>query len=231
MELTASPDMAGLKQFMIRWFGGARPEWGMDPWDVPSYVPEPLAEVYRFAGRWPSNSANDRLPDSPAVFQNQDVLVRVADLVVTDGMVTFLEENQGVWQARVEADNDDSAVWSNADSVWEEAPDRFERLECTLPHLLTTFCLQEITLGSARVWAVYDPQWIETLPLFINAEPIWLNGSYVYARSGDDDQLSHSFWLSNEVLIMMSSGQYWLATNRGALPGINESDAPIHFIR
>jgi len=120
MELTASPDMAGLKQFMIRWFGEARPEWGMDPGKVPSFVPEPLAEVYRFAGRWPSNSPYDHLPDSPAIFQNQDVVVRVADLDITDGMVTFLDENQGVWQARVEAGNNDSPVWSNADSVWEQ---------------------------------------------------------------------------------------------------------------
>jgi len=86
-------------------------------------------------------------------------------------------------------------------------------------------------LGSRRVWSVYDPQWIETIPLFIDAEPIWLNGSYVYAQPKDDAVLSHSFWLSGDVLIMMSYGQYWLATNRDTLPDIDESDASIRAIR
>ena len=104
-------------------------------------------------------------------------------------------------------------------------------MTCSLPHLLTTFCLQEIALGSARVWAVHDPQWLEALPLFINAEPIWLNGYYVYAQPKDDAVLSHSFWLSGDVLIMMSYGKYWLATNRDTLPGIDESDAPVRAIQ
>ncbi|MCL2466111.1 MAG: hypothetical protein FWF02_08170 [Micrococcales bacterium] len=136
--------MNGLKRFPVDWLGEWRPEYGVPRDEIPEHVPQPLAELYAFAGRWPSPVD---LGDGPYLLDCQDHLVELT-LADQDGKIYFLDENQGNWDCYVTTGGDDTRVYFNGGYLFDDdydlnGPDEgYVPLDVSLSHLLTTYALQ-----------------------------------------------------------------------------------------
>ncbi|MGW1193363.1 hypothetical protein ACWD43_36345, partial [Streptomyces sp. NPDC002559] len=64
-----------LEDFITAWHGPRQPSYGLTETELPAFLPAPLQRLYRHAGRWPGPNPEEHLPDSPGIFQQQDVLV------------------------------------------------------------------------------------------------------------------------------------------------------------
>jgi hypothetical protein len=195
-----------LKQFIEQWAGPRLPEYGVILEEIPEALPQPLKELYLFAGNWPhprGKGAGSQRGKQPWLFQEQDGLLGVADLKQKDGRITFLIENQGNWSCWVEANNAQSPVHSDSMALYDDEEKSDDEIVCeSLPHFLTTFCLQELVFSSKIVGTLDDlaEEELYKKPL----EPVWLNGCYVYQEP------THSFYIcDNRLLIMKVYGGIW----------------------
>lgn len=204
--------IAWLERFLTGWHGPRPPGAGPAESDVPVFLPAALARLHRFAGYWPGRDPEQHLPDSSGILQQQDVLVRVGDLDVRDGMVEFMRENQDSWSCRVAAVGESApAVWSNAHWMWDDDadPGDYVALTPTLEHLLTTFVLQETLFGCENLATIDDLS-----PLPDERAPLWLDGWYVF------EEPSHSFWFVGAALVAEISGTRWVGWKADDAPPI-----------
>ncbi|WP_172252556.1 hypothetical protein [Saccharibacillus deserti] len=187
-----------LKAFICKWAGPAKPEYGIRTEEIPADLPFVLKDFYRFAGNWPNPSfgtGSDPGGLRPKLFEAQDIWMDASGLKREDGRITFLLENQGSWSCEVDAGRDDSPVYSDAARLWDDYLEESEIVCPSLPHFMTTFCLQELVFGSryfGKLQGGLDPAvFRDTL------NPIWLDGYYVFKEP------SHSFYLCGDNLLIM----------------------------
>lgn len=201
--------MENLKLFIEKWEGKALPEYGMLDEEVPRFLPKPLRDLYLFSGKWPHPRKKDVGYSDPygdqKIFDNQDFLVEVESLEKKNGRVTFLFENQGNWTCEIEANNDNSPVYSDAAEVWDENASGHEIVCESLSNFLITYCLQELVFGSRYVGTIEDKLKMEQI--LKNSEPLWLEGFYV------NKEPDHSFYIYNHKLLIMDYGGLWYACN------------------
>ncbi|GGN91191.1 hypothetical protein [Saccharibacillus kuerlensis] len=190
--------MERLKGFICKWAGPAKPEYGIRQEDIPGDLPAVLKDFYAFAGRWPNPSfASSDYPTEfrPKLFGAQDLLLEPEGQKRDNGRAAFLLENQGSWTCQVDVGRDDSPVYSDAARLWDDRLEGSEVVCSSLPHFLTTFCLQELVFGSRHFGKLdggLDPAaFRDTL------HPIWLDGYYVFKEP------SHSFYLCGDNLLIM----------------------------
>ncbi|MDH6279434.1 hypothetical protein [Prescottella agglutinans] len=203
--------MKWLEDFLVDWYGARSPGYGSPDADLPASLPSALRELYAFAGRWPSRDPEEHLPDSPMILQQQDVLVRAADLSTNGAAIDFLCENQDSWTCRVAASTDASAVFSNAHWMWDDVDmDDYVELAPTLEHFLTSFVLQETVMGCRNLVVAEDATALGASGLTDRATPLWLQGWYVF------DEPTHSFWRSGPFLLAEIAGTHWVGWNDDA---------------
>ncbi|SCF62001.1 hypothetical protein GA0115254_108117 [Streptomyces sp. Ncost-T10-10d] len=144
------------------------------------------------------------MPDSPGIFQQQDVLVRAEDLSLHDGTVEFLSENQDSWTCRVTAASPAApVVLSNAHWMWDDdSEDEYTPLTPSLEQFLTSFVLQETVFGCRNLATTSE---LAALP--DQSIPLWLDGWYVF------EEPSHSFWSVHSALVADISGTRWVGWN------------------
>ncbi|NGZ75679.1 hypothetical protein [Saccharibacillus alkalitolerans] len=190
--------MERLKAFICKWAGPARPEYGFRREDIPAELPAVLKDFYAFAGRWPNPSFGSGVYPAgfgPKLLGVQDIWLEPEEVKRQDGRISFLLENQGNWSCEVDAGRDDSPVYSDAARLWDDKLEGSEIVCSSLPHFLTTFCLQELVFGSryfGKLEGSLDPAvFRDTL------HPIWLDGHYVFQEP------SHSFYLCGDNLLIM----------------------------
>ncbi|WPC39572.1 hypothetical protein [Clostridium sp. JS66] len=116
-----------------------------------------------------------------------------------------MSENQGNWTCEVEANNDNSSVYSDAAEVWDENALGHEIVCKSLSHFLITFCLQELVFGSKYVGTINDKFRMEQI--LKKSEPLWLNGFYV------NKERDHSFYVYDEKILIMDYAGFWYACN------------------
>lgn len=200
-----------LKDFMKLWLGKTLPEYGLSKSEVPDYMPKPLRELYLFCGNWPhpvedvDNPETIDLEDKqPGIFQHgQDILMGVNNIERNNGRLTFLFENQGNWTCEVEENNDDSPVYSDAATVWDENATGQEIVSRSLANFLVTFCLQELVYNSKFMGTLDDK--LKKESTLKKSDPLWLNGFYV------DKEPNRSFYLIEKKILIMD--EYWFGCN------------------
>lgn len=190
-----------LKLFIEKWVGKWLPKYGMLENEVPDFLPQPLREIYLYAGKWP----NPRLDAGLYLFQGQDILMDVENLERKNGRVFFLMENQSNWTCEVEEYNNESPIYCDAAEIWDENASGHEIVCKSLSHFLVTFCLQELVLSSNYVGTVDNN--IKIQEIIKSSEPLWLNGIYV------SKEPTHSFYIYDNRLIIMDYNGLWYACN------------------
>lgn len=148
-----------LEDFITAWHGARQPSYGLTETELPDFLPVPLRCLYRHAGRWPGPNPEEHLPDSPGIFQQQDVLVRAEALSLHDGTVEFLSENQDSWTCRVTAAGPAApVVLSNAHWMWDDDSEgEYMPLTPSLEQFLTSFVLQETVFGCRNLATTSEP--------------------------------------------------------------------------
>jgi hypothetical protein len=223
---TAGPRMDALCAFIPFWLGPRQSSYGESAEALSGRpLPMPLRRLYQFAGRWPHRDHPGPIESTVPAFSHQDGLKALDNLgSAEDGKISFLVENQGNWNCRTLAEGDDPPVWCNGDQVDEEGDFRGERLVCdSLSRFLTTFVLQELTLGSLLCL------WDEGLSARFASErdaalPVWTGGPYV---SGAD----RDFYLWGDVLVAELGGSPAFAANHD--PGVaflTTNQGPVRMI-
>ena len=142
-DTDADARMAGLEQFLQRYLGPRRPEFGTPEDDLKSIeMPAPLLRFFRFAGRWPGH--NPRTPYANR-FCMQDTLCATQKseyaptLQLMDNLLVFVWENQGVWVAATERAGADPPVWISENCSHRDAVKEWRQLEKPLSHFLVSF--------------------------------------------------------------------------------------------
>jgi hypothetical protein len=199
-----------LKFFIEKWAGDALLEYGLSEDEVPNYLPNPLREVYLFAGNWVQQRENDNKNfmqgKQPRIFQEQDCLLGIENLKRKNGRITFLIENQGTWTCEVDENNDESPVYCDSLEVYDSYLEGHQIICKSLSHFLVTFCLQELVMGSKYVGIIEAESEEELVKSDLQA--LWLNGFYVFKEP------THSFYIcDNRLLIMKVYGEFWCACN------------------
>ncbi len=175
--------MTALEQFLQRYLGPQRPEFGAPADEVRSIeMPIPLRRFFSFAGRWPGH--NPRTPFANR-FCAQDMLCAIRPkeyapaLQLMDSLLVFVCENQGVWVAATERAGADPPVWISENCSHREAVREWRRVENPLSHFLVSFVLQELMFGSELVDA--EPGALEKFAeAGAKIEPVWINGEYAW---------------------------------------------------
>jgi hypothetical protein len=144
--------MTALEQFLQRYLGPRRPEFGEPENELQSTeMPAPLRRFFRFAGRWPGH--NPRTPYANR-FCIQDTLGAIRKkehapaLQLIDNLLVFVWENQGVWVAATKQTGADPPVWISENCSHRDAVREWRQLETPLSHFLVSFVLQELMFGS-----------------------------------------------------------------------------------
>ena len=170
--------MAGLEQFLDRYLGPRRPEYGTPEEELRLVeMPAPLERFFRFAGRWPGQNPKGPyanrfcMQDKLCGFQVKEY-ASVLRLAGDQERLVFVDENQAVWAATTERTGDDPPVWIGGEE------DR--KVERPLSHFLVSFVLQELMFGSDAV--AEAPRALERFgEAGMQIEPVWLNGEYAWA--------------------------------------------------
>lgn len=196
-----------LCEFVEIWAGSRRPDYGVKLEQIPEDIPKPLKEIYLFAGNWPNQRDNgDRnfaAGNQPRIFQEQDCLRGVESITRNGNRLAFAVENQGNWVCEVESNEIDPPVFCNAAEAYSEG-DGFEIVCETLSHFLVTLCLQELVMSSKYIGTLLGETVSDICEL--GAEPIWLNGCYVFKEP------THDFYLAgNKLIIMRLYDAWWYA--------------------
>jgi hypothetical protein len=148
------PDATSVQRFLTDWYGEHRPEYGLPPDEIESFVPPPLRDFYAFAGRWEGIFVQNRF-------------ARPHELERVDGHVAFYVENQGVFAWAAEAHGEDPPVWGTWDVPsgivgWEFEREQWIREEEPLSRFLLQVVLFEAVIGAreqaAASWLGPDEQ-------------------------------------------------------------------------
>jgi hypothetical protein len=206
--------MAALEQFLQRYLGPRRPEFGEPETELQSTeMPAPLRRFFRFAGRWPGHN-----PRTPYVnrFCIQDTLGAIRKrehapaLQLMDNLLVFVWENQGVWVAATERTGADPPVWISENCSHRDAVREWRQLETPLSHFLVSFVLQELMFGS-EILAVAPVALEKFQKAGLPVEPVWNRGEYAY----DIDR--PSYFLADEHFLVRradeADGDDWYGCN------------------
>jgi hypothetical protein len=219
--------MDALCDFIEFWLGPRTPSYGESGEAVSERsLPMPLKRIYEFAGRWPNWDRQGPIGYAVPALSHQDSLATLKKLQYeADGKVTFLHENQGVWDCRTLADGDDPPVWCYGDQM-DQQNNWFhgEKLICdSLSRFLTTFVLQELALGS-RLYLCDETLTDRFVSERDSAVPVWTNGPYVHGSL-------HDFHLWRNVLVAELWGDYFLAANHEeSIAFLTQNQGPIDLI-
>lgn len=186
-DSSADARMSGLEQFLQRYLGPRRPDFGASVDEVRSVeMPDPLQRFFRFAGRWPGHN-----PEAPYVnrFCMQDKLSSIArnrwapTFKNLDNRLVFVWENQGVWVAATERAGHDPPVWITEECSHRQSQQVWRRLEQPLSHFLVSFVLQELVFGSELL--ALAPGALEKFEgAGLPVEPVWIRGEYAWGFDG-----------------------------------------------
>jgi hypothetical protein len=189
-----------LLRFLTSYLGEPPPEYRIQASAIPALVPPPLRAIYEFTGRWPERHPeqwSDDDEEGKRLFQVQDWLQNVETLTIDAGRLIFATENQGCWRAETLPGEDDPPVWCGRETEAEQVADR-------LSHFLVTMCLQEIVFGSQHVLVSDGHPESPNELVHIAAEPLWLNGPYVYTHRGTD------IYICAERVLLMRELGWWV---------------------
>lgn len=217
-DTTSDARISGLEDFLQRYLGQRRPEFGASADELQSIeMPAPLRRFFGFAGQWPGHN-----PQTPFMnrFCMQDKLCALTSrqwapvLQDMDNRLVFVWENQGVWVAATEHTGDDPPVWITEKSSHRETQQVWRRLEKPLSHFLVSFVLQELIFGSELLAAAAD-----ALEKFEQAglpvRPVWVRGEYAW----DIDRPSY-FLVDERFLVRRApdegDGEDWYGCAIGA---------------
>lgn len=197
-----------LKIFIEKWAGVPMSEYGLSEDEVPKNLPNPLREIYLFAGNWPHPRDNDDkyfMPGKqPRIFQEQDCLLGVGNLERKNGRTVFMVENQRNWTCEIDENDDASPVYCDASTLYDATVTGHEVVCESLSHFLVTFCLQELVMSSEHVGTFVAESEQELVKG--DLEPVWLNGFYVFKEP------THSFYIcDSRLLIMKLYDEFWYA--------------------
>jgi hypothetical protein len=191
--------MAALEQFLQRYLGPRRPEFGTPADDLQSIaMPAPLLRFFKFAGRWPGH--NPRTPYANR-FCIQDTLCAlrknkyVPTLQLMENLLVFVWENQGVWVAATEQAGGDPPVWISENCSHRVAVKEWRQLEKPLSHFLVSFVLQEVMFGS-EILAVAPGALARFEESGVKIERVWINGEYAW------DFARPSYFLAGESILV-----------------------------
>lgn len=217
IQLKDTDQLDDLKQFLVQWFGEYKETYGVPVDEIPTYLPKALRELYAFAGRW-KWSTGEHFPDAPEIFQQQDCLYGINELILKENRVEFLSENQGCWTCEVDANQEISPVYSNISDIWEEEESGHIPCNPSLYHFLKTFCLQELVFGCEYL---VPREEIESLQKHLQLElfPIWSNANYLL----QDDEPLQFYLLGDTILVMYLDDEYWIGSNQIDLDAIMEN--------
>jgi hypothetical protein len=209
--------MVALEQFLQRYLGPRRPEFGATEDELRSIeMPAPLHRFFRFAGRWPAHN-----PRSYANrFCVQDTLCATREkeyaptLRLMDNLLVFVRENQGVWVAATERAGTDPSVWISVNCSHRDEVKKWRQLENPLSHFLVSFVLQELMFGS-EILAVAPGALAKFEEAGVEIEPVWTNGEYAW----DIDR--PSYFLADERFLVrrapeQADGDDWYGCNSSA---------------
>jgi hypothetical protein len=167
--------------------------------------------LYKATGNYPVPFTEQwRLPNwTRGLFGRQDQLLPIDTLRLIDNRFRFVHENQGVWWCETLANELDPPVYSDATAYeYGDSEGTMREVCSSLSHFLTTFCLQEIVLGSQHLLCVDSP--VDDPASLVSGQiaDIWIKGWYAFGRP------THSFYLCERSLFIMDCwGDYWLAYN------------------
>ena len=197
-----------LCRFIEFWLGRRQRSYGVPAAALKRVrLPAPLRKLHAFAGRWPRRVPIPRDPQWNHAFAWQNCLRPIEHLEYdAEDRVTFLHENQGVWELRTPAAGDDPPVWQFGDAV----PDG-RMIADSLSEALVNCVLQELLFGSA-VCLDEDKLRNAASSLTAQADELW---SWPHGS----DTPAFRFRLGGTVLIG-DLGARWFATNdQSALSG------------
>jgi hypothetical protein len=204
--MSGSDFMAELERFIEFWLGPHDASYG-EPENAlyGMQLPEPLARLYRFAGRWPTVSRD--YAGARNALCIQDALRSPEHLeALPDGKLIFLDENQGVWRCATAMEGKNPPVWVSGEAR-DRSDEEWIRLECSLVHFLGGFVMQELVLGS-RVCSTNDVLTKALTPLVENATPFWSGAEYVFGGE------KRCFLLLDEgILVGRLHDRLWFAAN------------------
>jgi hypothetical protein len=210
--------MAALEQFLRRYLGPRRPEFGTPEDELQSVeMPVPLQRFFKFAGRWPGH--NPRTPyanrfcmqDDLAAIQKNEYAPTLQSM---DKLLVFVWENQGVWVAATEQAGADPPVWISEDSSHRDAVKKWRQLEKPLSHFLVSFVLQEVMFGS-KILAVAPGALARFEESGLRIEPVWIKGEYAWNIDRP------SYFLAGECFLVRrapdeAEGDDWYGCNNSA---------------
>jgi len=215
MLLKGTEQLDDLKSFILDWFGKYDKTNGVPEAEIPPNLPRALRELYKFAGRWKDGSDGHQ-ENSPEIFQHQDCLYSIEQLIFDGDRITFLEENQGNWTCQVESRNDDSPVYCDEYLLRGDYTEEHVIVSRSLYHFLKSFCLQEIVFGCKHLYAI-DEATDNIKRLFgASIEEIWIGGHYIAGEP------THSFYRCGDALMMEYFGDYWLGYNCDSPMALNK---------
>jgi hypothetical protein len=207
--------MAALEQFLQRYLGPRRPEFGASEDELRSIeMPDTLRRFFKFAGRWPGH--NPQTPYSNR-FCMQDTLCEMQKneyaptLELIDNLLVFVCENQGVWVAATQRAGTDPPVWISVNSSHRNEVKVWRQLDNPLSHFLVSFVLQELMFGS-QIVAVAPGALAKFEEAGIKIEPVWINGEYAW------DIGRPSYFLADERFLVRrapeeADGDDWYGCN------------------
>ncbi len=214
-DSTTDARMAGLEQFLERYLGPRRPDYGETDSEVRSIqMPEPLHRFFLFAGRWPGHNRGTPYANR---FCMQDTLCSIRAnghapaLQVMDNRLVFVWENQGVWVAATGRVGADPPVWITEDTSHRQKLQVWRRLENPLSHFLVSFVLQEVMFGS-ELLAVAPGALATFEEAGLHIKPAWIMGEY----ASDIDR--PSYFLADERFLIRrapdeADGEDWYGCN------------------
>ena len=223
----ANVRMDALCEFIEFWLGPRQASYGEPLESLAAHdLPMPLRRLYTFAGRWPAWDKKEPMEYVVPAFAVQDSLVALHSLKPEqDGKIAFLYENQGVWDCRTLVQGEDPPVWCYGDQM-DETGSWFtgeKAVSNSLTRFLTTFVLQEISLGSRLYLCdeglddLYASQQDSVIP-------VWTQGQYVHGSI-------HNYYLWNHVLVAeLWSNHFFCANDEEGVRFLTENQGPIEMI-
>jgi hypothetical protein len=194
MIASVSDLVAFLKRFHRRWLDDP----SIDPALIPADLPEGLATIYRELG------ALVEINQGRSPFSAQDTLAPLSRLKRVDGMIEFAYENQGNWAARCPVGLADPPVYSDVGYLYDAIQRGFVVVCESLNHFLTTLCLHEAVMGCRNLVSIRTDRLLDRV-LTIPAQPLWLNGYYVYGEP------NYQFFVSPDPdVLILDSGNVWV---------------------
>ncbi len=207
--VTASARMDAICEFIEFWLGARQPSFGETSQAVNERpLPLPLKRLYQFAGCWPHRNHQGPIEYTVPAFSHQDNLLALQSVKhKEDGRIVFLGENQEIWDCLTLSDGEDPPVWCYGDQFDEEgAGFRGEQLVCnSLSRFLTTFVMQELTLGS-HLYLTDEGLKTRFQSERDSAIPVWTDGPYVNGAV-------HNYYLWGDVLVAELGGDPFLGAN------------------